>query len=121
MNTRRLALHWITGIAGAVLLAWLASPSGSLRMDAVYRALEPAEVTAMRRDSASAATAARAAGIARGDSVAAVVFIRPRSWRDPARERASRAFWLPVTLGGIAIILLRSSALWWRSRRGPAT
>ena len=105
----------------AVLLAWLASPSGSRFQAAVYRAVEPQEVTAVRRDSASAVEAARAAGIARGDSVAAAVFVRPRALPDPARGRASRAFWLPIILVGIAITLARSSAQWWRSRRGPAT
>jgi len=90
-------------------------------MQAVERALDPPNVAALRRDSISAVAAARAAAIARGDSIAAVVFVPPAPWRDSARDRAERAFWLPIALGGIAIILLRSSAQWWRGRRAAAT
>lgn len=121
MTTRRLVLQWIVGLAAAGVCAWLLTPSGEGRFDAIDASLASPQVAALRRDSVAAVQAARVAASAREDSVLAVVYTPPEPWRDPVRERGKRDVALFSLMALIAVMLVSSTVRWWDRHRRAAS
>jgi len=121
MTTQRLLAHWIAGLAVVAVLTWLSTATGARQFEAIRTSYASREVAALRRDSVMAVEAARKAGIARGDSVAAAVFVPPEPGLGPLSERQPSGSRVLLIIVGIALLLFQSTAKWRRERGKHAT
>jgi hypothetical protein len=116
---RGLLVRWLIGLGALALVTWGPPQWLGSAWDSILprMAAEREQRTALRQDSIRAAQRADSVRVARGDSVAAVVFVPP----DPSHlDQLAQSEHYRVKTGlmvAIPILLLWNTYLWWSGQR----
>jgi hypothetical protein len=118
-TSRGLLVRWAIGLGTLALVTWGSPRWLRSAWDLVVpgMAAERERQTALRQDSIRAVQRADSVRVARGDSVAAVVFVAPDPFHLEQRAKSEER---PVKVGlmvAIPLLLVWHTYLWWQGRR----